>query len=555
MPDGNTLQGVRLDAGKVTGQAAACVNCHRSSGLGMVEGNVGIPPISGRALFGGGAPVVVRMERLFDQGLSVPHAPYDPETFAAAVRGGKHISGRAMHALMPRYALSDDQLLAVSAYLNTLSSEMSPAVLGDTIRVATVIAPGVDPERRQAFISTLTTVVKQMNISVLMPGRRQKMVKVDERRLNSRRKWDLEIWELTGPSSTWGEQLAQRQRDKPVFALLSGLAKDEWQPVQDFCESQQVGCWFPSVDMVPSGAAQSRFSLYFSAGVAVEAAVVAHTLSTTEGRVVQVVASDPVARFAAASLRNSLAKGTTAAPHRSVIDVETSQDNAAIQSAIAGLGPHDALVLWLRPADLKALVGLDAQMAPVYVSATLGGDETLALPPALRRHATLVQPLEEPRVRAANLERLNAWLVGSQVPVVDKRLQSEVFFAAGSLQATLRGMLNNLHTQYLIERAESGLSGFEVMQVQDEIQAMMMGPMNKRPLSPAPPTPAELAAMATLSQNQRAHLEEMRMRGGTTVYPRLNLAQGQRFASKGAYLARLNPNAPGTTGEPEWVVP
>jgi hypothetical protein len=93
------------------------------------------------------------------------------------------------------------------------------------------------------------------------------------------------------------------------------------------------------------------------------------------------------------------------------------------------------------------------------------------------------------------------------------------------------------------------------MQVQEEIQAMMMGPMNKSPLSVKPQTAAENAAMAEQSKVRSAHLEEMRMRGGTTVYPRLNLAQGQRFASKGAYLERLNPDAPGITGEPEWVIP
>jgi cytochrome c553 len=555
LPDGQMLHGVRLDTGTVTGQAAACVNCHRPSGLGMVEGTVGIPPISGRALFGGGDPVVVRMDRQLDKGLSLQHSPYTQATLAAAVREGKHLSGRAMHALMPRYSLTDVQLQAVAAYLTTLSPAMSPAVKGDTIRMATVIAPGVAPERRQAFINTLTTLVKQMNVSVLIPGRRQKMVTVEERRLNSRRKWALDIWELNGPSATWGEQLAKHQRDKPVFALVSGLAKDEWHPVQDFCESQRVGCWFPSVDLVPEGAAQSHFSLYFSAGIAIEAEVVARRLGVTGGRVVQLVTSDPVARGGATALRSALASASAGAPSHAVTNVDASQGMAAVQTALTGLTAQDTLVLWLRPADLKALAGLDATAASVFVSATLGGGEQVALPTALRERATLVQPLEEPRVRAANLERLDAWLVGSQVPVVDKRMQSEVFFAAGSLQVTLRGMLNNLHTDYLIERAESGLSGFEVMQVQEEIQAMMMGPMNKRPLSPTPPTADETAAMAALSQSQRAHLEEMGKRGGTTVYPRLSLAQGQRFASKGAYLIKLNPQGNGTIGEPEWVVP
>jgi hypothetical protein len=79
--------------------------------------------------------------------------------------------------------------------------------------------------------------------------------------------------------------------------------------------------------------------------------------------------------------------------------------------------------------------------------------------------------------------------------------------------------------------------------------------MNKRPLSPTPPTVAESAAMAVTAKAQTEHLEEMRMRGGTTVYPRLSLAPGQRIASKGAYLEKLNPDAPGIIGKPDWVVP
>jgi hypothetical protein len=389
-----------------------------------------------------------------------------------------------------------------------------------------------------------------------MPGRRQKMVTVDERRLNSRRKWALDIWELSGPSSTWSEQLASRQHDRPVFAIVSGLAKDEWQPVQDFCENNRVGCWFPSVDLVPTGAAQSQYSLYFSAGIAAEAEVIAHKLGANRGRVVQLVAADPVARSAAATLRRALAtRGGSEATSRTVVDLDADLGAVAIKATMAELSAQDTLVLWLRPADLKALTSLYSTTASVFVSATLGGGEQAELPMALRKRATLVQPLEEPGLRAANLERLQAWMNGSRVPVVNQRLQSEVFFAVGSLQATLRGMLNNLHPDYLIERAEATLSGFEAMQVQEEIQATMMGPMNKRPLSLTPPTAAANAVMAALSLTQRAHLDEMRKRGGTTVYPRLSLGQGQRFASKGAYLGKLNPDSLGIIGEPLWVVP
>jgi cytochrome c553 len=550
LPDGQPLRGVRSDTGAVSGRDAACVTCHRPSGLGTVEGTVGIPPISGRALFGGGEPVIVRMDRQFEKALSAQHPPYDNAAFAAAIRDGRHQSGRTMNALMPRYTLSDGQLQAVADYLKTLSTQWSPGVSADSIHIATVIAPGVTPDRRKAFLATVTTLLNQININV-KSSHRQKMVSAIERRLGSRRKFALDVWELIGPASTWGDQLQRHQQENPVFAILSGLGQGEWQPVQDFCEANRVACWLPSVDLVPAGAEKSRYSLYFSAGIALEAEVMARKLKAGSGRIVQLIADDAVARGGAASLRQALAVAGT----REVVDVEVSAGLAGIKAAVARLGANDTLVLWLRPADLPGLASFPEIKAELLVSATLAGDERVVLPTALRSRATLVQPLEVEHLRASNLERFNNWRNAMRIPVVDRRMQSEAYFATRSLVATVHGMLNNLHTDYLIERAESTLSGFEAMQVQEEIQDMMMGPMNKRPLSPTPPTAAETAAMAAAAKAQSEHLDEMRKRGGTTVYPRLSLAPGQRFASKGAYLEKLNPEAPGIIGEPEWVVP
>jgi len=277
----------------------------------------------------------------------------------------------------------------------------------------------------------------------------------------------------------------------------------------------------------------------------------ARALRENKGRVVQISAADPVAKGGASALR--LALGTESSAN--LVDLSLASGDRAIKAALTGLTERDTVVLWLREADFAALKELPTTAAQVLVSTTAGGGEQIALPTALRRNARLVQPLEVQRMRTANLERLEAWLAGSQVPRVDLRLQSEVFFAAVSLQATLRGMLNNLHTDYLIERAEATLTNFEIMQVQDEIQAMMMGPMNKRPQQLEQRSAEQLAASEAMTKAQMAHLEEMRLRGGTTVYPRLSLAQGQRFASKGAYLMRLNPDALGVIGEPEWIVP
>jgi mono/diheme cytochrome c family protein len=556
LPDGQPLRGQRADIGAVTGRNAACVACHRPSGLGTVEGTVAIPPISGRALFGGTSdPVVVRQDRRFDTGFSVPHAPYSEAALATAIREGRDPSGKALHALMPRYDLTEAQSQAVSAYLNTLSREWSPGASADSVRIATVIAPGVSPERRQAFLATLTTLLNQININV-KSSHRQKMVPAIERRLGSRRRFDLDVWELSGPSATWGEQLEQRQRKNPVLAILSGLSPDEWQPVHDFCESNRVACWLPSVDLVPANADTGRFSLYYSAGIAIEAQVVANKLNARKsgaGRVVQLVSADPVARGGASALLRSLSAAGKPGPMQ--VEVSGGTGLAEAQKAMAQLNVSDTLMLWLRPADLAGLAALPRTKAQVWVSATLSGGEPLGLPPALRTQAILVQPLEIERVRASNLARFSTWLSAMKIEPVDVRMQSEVYAATRSLVATVHGMLNNLYTDYLIERAESTLSMFEAMQVEEEVRDMMMGPMNRRPLSPTPPTESETQAMAAAAKAQKEHLDEMRKRGGTTVYPRLSLGPGQRFASKGAYLERLDPDGPGILGEPEWVRP
>lgn len=545
LPDGKPLQGSRVALDAVSGRAAACTNCHRASGLGDVEGNVVIPPITGHALFGTGEAVVVRQDRRFDPGLSEQHPAYTEASFAAAVRAGSNHSGRALGPLMPRFDLSDAQLQALAAYLNTLSDHWSAGAHADQVHIATAIAPDMDPARRSAFLQTLTTLLTQMNGNVAS-GQRQKIPSI-ERHLGSRRKLTLDIWELHGPSSTWQEQLNQHQQHDPAFALLSGLGGHEWQPVQDFCDSNQVVCWFPSVDLIPANAQQSTFSLYLSGGVLTEARVMAAQAAMQGTRVMQLVGADPLAAAGAQALRQALPANTV---------VETLHAGDLSAARLQAIQPDDAVAVWLSPQELPLLSHLASSVSKVWISASLAADADHALPASLSSHAMLVQTLELPGIRNANLMRFDAWLEGSKVRLVDRKMQSEVYFAARSLVYMLRGMLNNLYTPYLIERAESTLSMFEAMQVQDEVQALMMAPANKHPVDPnAKAAPDAAATAMDATAREKARLNDLLLRGGTTMYPRLNLAPGQRIASKGAYLQSVRQPSPSTSAEPVWVAP
>jgi len=50
LPSGQPLRGVREAGVPIEGRAAACASCHRRSGIGVNEGRITIPPISGKYL-------------------------------------------------------------------------------------------------------------------------------------------------------------------------------------------------------------------------------------------------------------------------------------------------------------------------------------------------------------------------------------------------------------------------------------------------------------------------------------------------------------------------
>jgi hypothetical protein len=502
LPSGLPLHGERPGFSATVGAAAACVNCHRRSGLGVAEGAITAPPITARYLFpshGEAASSGLASSR------SKHRMAYDEATLAGAIRDGVGRGGRELSFLMPRFGLDDPAMAALIAYLLSLPSTPSAGVTDTTIHFATIITPDADPAARSGMLAVLEQFIADKN-AFIRGG--HKPLRTGERiDFRVTRAWQLHVWQLTGPPETWEAQLQRLLKAEPVFAVLSGLGGGTWTPVHRFCETEALPCLFPNVD-APVVAEQDFYSIYFSKGVLLEAELLAATLADPSQtghrnvqprRLVQIFRPGEAGEAAAHALR-SLAP---AAMERIewVPDVAGRRSLAQILDATR---PTDVLVLWLRPADLAALGSSPPQVAQIFMSGQLGGFEHAALPASWRSAVRMTYPVDLPVQRALRMRYPLAWFKVRNIPVLAERVQADTYLACGVVAQMQSDIFDDFQRDFLIERIESMLS--------------------RRQLS--------------------------------GYYPRLSLAPGQRFASKGGYIVTLDADSPvGVRPVSDWIVP
>jgi cytochrome c553 len=552
LPSGKPLTGVRLGDVVVSGAEAACVKCHRRSGMGAIEGEFVVAPITGNYLF---TPpdktLLANMDPRRGKGFNLTHPPYDDASLAMAIRNGRNANGQAMNSMMPRYSLDDESLRALTAYLRQLTIETSPGADRTSVRFATILTPGISPARRQVFIDMVKAAVVGKNASTVVGAQaygRRHMASAAEMVLGTERRWELDIWELEGEPSTWQAQLAAYYAKTPVFAVMSGLGDGDWSPVHQFCETRQLPCWFPVTDVPPVRSADF-YSVYFSRGALLEADVMAsHWQSRPAGKpakVLQIFADDESGRAGAEQLRRALA-GSGIALESQPWRHGSPQTFAAL---LATAGSDDEVMLWL-PAEAKPLL---AEIAPpkakhVYLSGQLAAGEH-GIPEAWKRVVAIVYPFELPQKRDLNLSYFRQWLRLKRIPMVDELMQARLYFAMTYLTDTMSEMLDNLYRDYLLERAENMISRREGSRAQDEDQARQSMHRATRALL------ASRRAAGDVSP-ETADPQTLGLRQSTTVFPRLELASGQRFASKGAYIVRFaDPHSDTVIAETPWIVP
>ena len=395
LASGASLEGSRQGASVTKGAQAACVSCHRRSGLGTTEGRIVIPPIAGRYLFHARKTDFDEADLPYIESERSNRDPYTDATLARAIREGLDSEGTPLGYLMPRFALGDADMAALLDYLKKLEARRAPGVTDTLLHFATIITPDADPVKRRGMLDVMQRYFADKNVFPFgkSPAMRSTGKTVYSKSMYMvKRQWQLHVWELTGPAATWSNQLHRHLAEEPVLAAVSGLGGSNWAPVDEFCEREHLPCLFPNVE-VPVVASRDFYTLYFSQGVLLEAQLIAQRIGESgaahigaagqgaTGAPVKVVqqiyragdSGEPAAAALAAALK---IRGIA------VHDVALANGSAVqrLAAALHGASNADALVLWLRPGDIAALGDAAPSPPTVYMSGLMGGLERSPLP-------------------------------------------------------------------------------------------------------------------------------------------------------------------------------
>jgi hypothetical protein len=504
LPSGAPLRGEREGGAGIEGPAAACTSCHRQSGLGTAEGRIVVPPITAKYLFRRHSTNIPNSAAALSPGRPTTREPYTDATLARAIRSGVSSSGRPLNYLMPRYSLDDATMALLITYLKGLSADAVPGVTDSTLHFATIVTPDADPVARRGMLAVMEAFFADKNSFIRGGVRPMHASREIEYRVS--RQWQLHVWELTGPPGQWEAQLRRHLEAEPVYAVIAGLGGPTWEPVHRFCQQAKLPCLLPNVDL-PAYSDGDFYSLYFSRGVLLDADLVAHRLTQLSPdvrprRLVQIFRDGDVGKQAAELLGAATAATGMSAESRAI--PREAAPGPALASAMAGLGPDDAIMLWLRPPDLAALPATPPGVATVYVSGTLGSFEHAPLPGAWRTTVRMAYPFDVPQGRQIRMTFPFNWFKIKKIDVVSERVQVDTYVALGILSETLKDMLDSFVRDYLIERVELMVSH----------------------------------------------------RATNGYYPRLGLGPGQRFASKGGYLVRFaSDSGNAIVADGDWIVP
>jgi len=442
------LHATTTDGAPVPTRLAACVQCHRPSGLGGFEGGSAVPPIAARYLF---APFDPDTSRFFRSEVRHRIRPaYDEVALGSMLRTGIAPDGHATRAPMPRYRIGERDVRDLAAYLRGLSMEPAPGIDASTVRIATITTPGIDPARAAAMLAVLRTFETGRNRQTRQEFQRSAQSRRSHEMAMSRkfRVWKLVHWALDGDPQTWAAQLERYQAEAPVFGVMSGMGTGDWSAVEAFCERRRLPCILPQIDQVPIEAdASSRFfSLYFHAGLEHDLGLAIDALQRAGVRRVELWMNDANVRpkeRVAIQVQNA---GLT------LVDEARGPSEAVLST----LAPDEHLARWRArrsvPDAVAWLPGARWQPAQQWLDGTQGAAT-----------AVLVTPLRPSDEAAASMRRARDWLRSNGLLTLPDDVATTTLYAATVFGEAFAHLDFDFTREYALELIEHRLESMPPM--------------------------------------------------------------------------------------------
>lgn len=467
LPSGEPLQATINGDVAVSGTAFSCMSCHLRSGFGSTEGGVITTPVNGGSLFKPRAAAVPVMAGMAGGNGQTPPPPpprrpaYTDATLATALREGIDPAGRTLNAVMPRYYLNDTDMALMVSYLKSLSADISPGIMNNTLHLATIITDDVPAEHVAAMIAPLDGFIATWNeLAASFASRKnskQSRLYAKSNRLASYQRLNLSRWFLKGPPSTWRSQLNAYYRAQPVFALVGGITTGDWAVIHEFSESKRLPCLLPHTDF-PVRSASDWYTVYLSKGFYQEGEAAARFLAN---RVTPVQNRDVVQVMRDSRQGRALAAGFTDAWRGKERKAETfvlkeGETLSASPGLLKMIREHQTvLVIWDGPAVIAELQKLAVRKALpdlMLVSAGYLGNTIWSMPAELRDATHITYPYRLPDDEKMH-DRLNQPLMKNRLQQDEDILLTAKKAAAvvGVLSQALFTMKDDLYRDYFLD--------------------------------------------------------------------------------------------------------
>jgi len=521
LPSGEPMKAYVMEDIPVEGSMFSCSACHQHSGLGSVEGTVVTWPTNGRELYlpryrTGAYKVPETKEEQQKQYRPIPkyyeiepaRPAYTDKSLAKALALGEDPTGRTIDPIMPRYSMNDHDMAILIYYLKHLNDEFSPGVDDTTLHFATVITEGVEQEKADDMLAVLNAYVKARNSLTRHQLRRADFGPFyTSQKSKAYRKVNLQVWKLSGPEETWREQLETYYAKNPVFALVGGIASGSWQKIHEFSENYKLPCIFPITDL-PVISEEDWYTLYFSKGYYQEGDSTARYIRDQmkqdalleDVKVVQIFQQNNPRSQAAA---RGFSTTWTSLMQRDVLQLVIKEEQLTDEQ-LQKILDEDAIILaWVDDTRLFTQIE-QAGIRPriLFVSSSLLGQALFTLPEQLRNTLLVThrQAFEENKQKSRFV--VQRWLETNDIPLGHFDIQAKMYFLNWMLPGAVKRMQSYFYRDYFIE-------GFDMMIDQDYAIA---------------------------------------------VYPRLSFGPGQRYVSKGCYIARLKQGEKKLLPVSDWVI-